>query len=120
MSGLTWVRSPASLAERVEEYGRRVTAAVTAVAQYVAAEMQNEAKATASWTDRTGNARSGLFGTAEASFAESVVTIYLSHGATIDYGVYLELAHAGRYAVIMRTMEGKLGELQSMLDGIFR
>jgi len=81
--------------------------------------MQNDARNNAPWTDRTGNARSGLFGTAEADFARHVVTIYLSHGALINYGVYLELAHGGRYAIIMRTVESHLPELQSMLDEIF-
>jgi hypothetical protein len=82
--------------------------------------MQNDAKANATWTDRTGNARTGLFGTSEADFATKVVTIYLSHGAVIDYGVWLELAHSGSYAVIMRTMEAHYQPLMDMLRDIFQ
>lgn len=108
-------RPPSELAAAVERYGDRVLRAVAAVAQYVATEMQNDAKRNASWTDRTGNARTGLFGTSEADFAAHVVTIYLSHSAVLDYGVFLELANGGRYAVIMRTMEAKYPELMSML-----
>jgi len=93
--------------------------AVAAIAQYVATEMQNDAKANAPWTDRTGNARTGLFGTSEADFAAKVVTIYLSHGATIDYGVWLELASSGRYAVIMRTMQNHYEHLMQMLREAF-
>mgnify|MGYP000857376050 FL=1 len=125
--GVRWETPPSALAQAVERYGDRVLTAVAAVAQLVATEMQNQAKADATWTDRTGNARTGLFGTSEADFARHVVTIYLSHGAVIDYGIWLELAGgsegspgSGRYAVIMRTMEAHYGDLMSMLNEIFR
>lgn len=120
MPGIRWITPPSVLADAVERYGDRVLVAVAAVAQYVAATMQNDAKSTARWTDRTGNARSGLFGTAEADFAAKVVVLYLSHGAVIDYGVYLELANSGRYAVIMRTMQAHYGELMEMLKRTLR
>lgn len=114
-AGIRWSRPPSELAAAVERYGDRVLRAVASVAQYVATEMQNDAKRNASWTDRTGNARTGLFGTSEADFAAHVVTIYLSHSAVLDYGVWLELANGGRYAIIMKTMEAKYPELMSML-----
>lgn len=119
-AGIRWVRPPDQLARAIEQYGDRVVRAVEAVAQYIATTMQNSAKHNAPWTDRTGNARSGLFGTAERDAARKIVTIYLSHGATVEYGIYLELANSGRYAIIMRTMESHLPELKRMLDGILR
>jgi nicotinamide mononucleotide (NMN) deamidase PncC len=117
--GIRWVRPPSELARAVERYGERVLQAVAAVAQYTATAMQNGAKANAAWTDRTGNARTGLFGTSEADFGAKVVTIYLSHGALIDYGVWLELANSGRYAIIMRTMQAHYEPLMQMLRDIF-
>ena len=113
--GIVWRMPPDELATAVDRYGDQVLTAVTAVAQYIATQMQNAAKQNAPWTDRTGNARSGLFGTAERDVAQRIVTIYLSHGATLDYGQYLELSNAGRYAVIMRTIEGHLPALNAML-----
>ena len=118
--GVRWETPPSALAQAVERYGDRVLTAVAAVAQYAATQMQNDAKANAPWTDRTGNARTGLFGTSEADFARHVVTIYLSHGATIEYGIWLELANSGRHAVVMKTMEAHYGDLMSMLNEIFR
>lgn len=118
--GIVWRTPPDQLAKAIEQYGEKVLDAVVALAQYTATQMQNAAKRNAPWTDRSGNARSGLYGTAEADFARKVVVIYLSHGAMIDYGVWLELANGGRYAVIMRTMEAHLPELKRMLDGILR
>ena len=119
-AGIRWTRPPSELAVAIERYGDRVLQAVAAVAQYAATQMQNDAKAQATWTDRTGNARTGIFGTSEAEFGAKVVTIYLSHGAVIDYGVWLELANSGRYAVIMRTMQAHYQPLMDMLKEIFR
>ncbi len=118
-AGIRWTTPPSELATAVERYGDRVLTAVAAVAQRVASEMQNQAKADAPWTDRTGNARTGIFGTSEADFGAHVVTIYLSHGATIDYGIWLELAHSGNYAVIMRTMEAHYDSLMQLLREVF-
>lgn len=120
MSGsIRWVRPPDGLARAVEMYGDRVLVAVTAVAGRIATIMQNSARGNAPWTDRTSNARTGLFGTAERDVAQRLVTIYLSHGADIDYGKWLELANAGKYAVIMPTIEAYLPELRAELDALF-
>lgn len=117
-AAVRWRRTPSELATAAERYGERVLQAVAAVAQYAATEMQNDAKATAAWMDRTGNARTGIFGTSEADFAATVVTIYLSHSAVIEYGVWLELAHSGRYAVIMRTMQSHYAPLMALLRNV--
>jgi hypothetical protein len=118
-AGIRWSTPPSELAAAVERYGDRVLTAVAAVAQRVATEMQNQAQADAPWTDRTGNARTGIFGTSEADFGARVVTIFLSHGASIDYGIWLELANSGRYGVIMRTMQAQYEPLMQMLREIF-
>lgn len=125
-AGIRWTVPPSELAVAVERYGDRVLTAVAGIAQYVATQMQNQAQADAPWTDRTGNARTGIFGTSEADFGARVVTIYLSHGATIDYGIWLELAGgeggmgAGKYAIIMRTMQSHYEPLMQMLNDIFK
>ena len=116
-NGIRWITPPSRLADAIDRYGERVLVAVAAVAGRMATVMQNSAKKDAPWTDRTGNARSGLFGTVEV--AQNTVILYLSHGPIVDYGVFLELAHGGRYAIIMRTMERHLPELNSMLQDIF-
>ena len=118
--GIRWVVPPETLAAAIEKYGDRVITAVTAVAGRVAAEMANSAKANAPWTDRTANARTGIFGTAERDMAAQVVTIFLSHGAAIDYGVFLELAHGSSFAIIMRTIESHLPGLRQDLEALFR
>jgi len=123
--GIRWRTPPSELARSLDQYGDRVLTAVGAVAQYVATQMQDSAKANAPWEDRTGNARTGLFGTSEVDFAEKVVTIYLSHSAVLDYGIWLELVGGdsgignGKYAIIMSTMQGHYDQLMSLLREVF-
>lgn len=115
-----WKKPPTTLAKAVEEYGSRVFDATASVCQYTAQEMQNTAREQAPWTDRTGNARSGLFATAEADAGRQHVVIYLSHAADLDYGVWLELANSGWHAIILPTMERHYPELKARLKGLFK
>lgn len=113
------MRPPEDLARAVEQYGEKVLVAVAAVAGRIATIMQNSAKRNAPWTDRTGNARSGLFGTVETDLSRQMVIIYLSHSAMLEYPLWLELRAGGKFAIIMKTIEAHLPELKEMLDEIF-
>lgn len=67
----------------------------------------------APWTDRTGNARSGLFARANNSKAQQDEwSIDLGH--SVKYGIFLELrwpsAGVGRYAVITPTIRHEAPE----------
>lgn len=111
VGGFRWITPPDELQRNLDTYAERVLVAIQAVALRITTIMQDDAQRNAPWTDRTGNARRGIFGTAEREVAEKIVAIYLSHGSTIDYGIWLELANGGRHAIIMRTIEGHLPEL---------
>jgi hypothetical protein len=117
-TGAMWVTPPSALAQAFAQYGERVVQAVDALAMYLAERIQSDMRSSAPWTDRTGNARSGLFSVAERA-AGDVVTIWLSHGHTVDYGKWLELANGGKYAVIMPTLERWLPEIERMLKQLF-
>lgn len=113
-----WVVPPTYLADHLEQYGEKIYIAVMAVAGMWSQDVQNEMRINAPWSDRTGNARSGLFAAVE-EVTKELITIYLSQGHTIDYGIFLELSHGGRYAIIMPTLERKLPRLIQMLNEIF-
>lgn len=120
-NGIVWIKPPAGLQTAIAQYGKRAIVAVRAVADYIAQKIQDDARRNAPWHDRTGNARSGLFAVTDAEGAASdIVAIYLSHGHTVVYGKFLELSRAGKYAVILPTIERNLPELQRMLDSLFR
>lgn len=86
---------------RMRQYGADVKKANYQLALSFSAEIEAYAKDNASWQDRTANARQSLF--THVDQATGKTTIYLSHG--MDYGVYLELRHQGRYAIILPTLE---------------
>ena len=67
-----------------------------AVSRVNAANMENYAKVNKTWQDITGNARAGLHG----GFIKEgdILTIYIAH--MISYGIYLELAHDRKYAIL--------------------
>lgn len=112
---LTWVKPPSALSKNLLLYGAKQRAAIKALADYFAQKMQDEARRNAPWHDRTGNARSGLFALAEQA-ATDMTTIYLSHGHTVYYGVFLELANGGRYQIIMPTIQRNLPEIERQLQ----
>jgi hypothetical protein len=137
-----WVVSPAVIAEGLEQYGQDALVAVQAVANYWGQSIQDEARQAAVWEDRTGNARGGLFFAvdgfglapltgevtpeAKAEMSDVAVesgsadTLIITLGHTVFYGKYLELSNAGRYAVIMSTIEKNLPKLERMVQDVFR
>lgn len=70
---------------------------VRQIAAYYAPQIESWMKANASWTDRTGNARQTLSAEVE-DVSLDMVKIVLAHG--VEYGVWLEIAHAGAYSIL--------------------
>lgn len=101
---------------KMDEYRGKVNQAVKAVADYFAPVIEQYAKDNARWTDRTANARQSLHAFVEV-LAEDVVALYLSHG--VEYGIYLELANQGRYAIILPTLQAHYSQISQMLRSIF-
>jgi len=68
-----------------------------AVAKITASQMQNYSRTNRRWQDRTGNARAGLHG---GSFWDNpfMLMVFIAH--SMSYGVYLELAHDRKYAIL--------------------
>lgn len=78
---------------------------------YAMTDAKNDAKQSAPWTDRTGNARISIFGT--TSSETNRIIGYLGIG--MPYGVYLELAHQGTYRVIWPTIDILRAKLLNIL-----
>ena len=99
MAGIRWNFSPARLFEWLGDVRRRqIERGVMKVAERNSIQIEIWMKANASWTNRTGQARSTLKAevlevTGRAAF------ILLQHGT--DYGgLYLETMQSGRFAII--------------------
>lgn len=75
--------------------------AIRVLAEQGALQLQNSAKENRKWTDRTGHARQRLRG--YVGKIPNGYRITLAHG--VDYGLWLELAHEKRFAIIPQTIE---------------
>ena len=89
--------------------------ATLALAQNWAGKLEREMKEKAPWKDRTGNARAGLFGKAGLDGHE----VYIRLGHMVDYGVFLELAHDGRYAIIEQTKRSNQRDVHRTLQKLW-
>lgn len=97
-AGIVWQAPPEQAwTALANAYARSIHAGVEAIANRYKPEIENWMKANAPWTDRTGNARQGLYADVD-SVAGRMVTLILAHG--VEYGLWLEIRHAGAYAVV--------------------
>ena len=88
-----------------------------AAMDYWAGEIQNYMRENARWTDRTSNARNSL--SAATEFTADTLTLIASGGGPPDYVVFLELAMAGKYAIVRPTMELYAGKIYQDLVRIW-
>ena len=91
-----------TLGRNLESFSPKVDGMIHAVMAYQATAAEAHMKTTAPWRDRTGNARSGLS-------AVVLWTPMVSHMIRlfhrVPYGIFLEVRWAGRYAIILPTIQ---------------
>jgi hypothetical protein len=74
----------------------RIRVAVDLVFDMLASNTESQMMIDAPWTDRTGNARTGLRCIHESTGDNHTLTLF----HTMEYGFWLEVAHDGKYAII--------------------
>lgn len=74
---------------------------VAGVVEYWDSKIEAHMKLTAPWTDRTGNARIGLF--AKAGHLPGQAH-WIDLGHRVPYGIWLEIRWGGKYAVVWPTL----------------
>lgn len=93
----------------------KLGAAVLMYANTKAVQLESTMKQKRPWTDRTGMAKAML--KARVSMPNSnTIRITLSHG--VSYGVWLELAHEKKYAIIDPTIKAESPKIVKDLSGI--
>ena len=90
-----------SLTPRLKELLPRIDAAVDLVFDRYEPISETYARTNAPWTDRTGNARQGLFAQHDK---EAMVRHELTVYGTMPYTFWLEVRWSGKYAIIGPTM----------------
>lgn len=119
-ASFTWDTSKFKSAKHMEAKLQR---ALYGVVKYWDGPIERHMKHNAPWTDRTTNARNGLFAVAQKSgrtIAGSTFAIVLGH--SVDYGVYLEEGTENMRArpIVMPTIQiyapKVIGTLTKILD----
>ena len=96
----------------------KMAAALEMYGDTVSKKLESQAKQNRPWTDRTNRARLGLTGSYDLQ--TDGLHVVLAH--TVDYGVWLELAHEKRFAIVEPTMRlessGVKAGLQMFLEKV--
>lgn len=92
-----------TLSKGIANFAFKTGDGVIDAAKNFAAELVEYAKNNAPWEDDTGDARRELF--AEGWADDDQVSLVLSHGTEIYYGIFLEVRNGARFAIIMPTIE---------------
>ena len=101
MPEFEWDINIDNLVKGIVAVDKKAQAAVEMYAKNQAKKLESYAKKNAPWTDRTGMARKSL--RADTSKLDNGIRITLAHG--VDYGLWLELAHEKRFAIVKPTIE---------------
>lgn len=86
------------------QYADQLEQEITSLAERMTDEITAYMKQNAPWTDRTGEARASLYSVVQHE-ARQMISVLVSHGTLIPYGVYLELSYGGKNAIIAPTID---------------
>lgn len=85
-----------------------------AFTEFQSNHVQDHMRLRAPWTDRTGNARNGLFAAARDDGHTFSVVCY----HTVPYGVWLEVKQSGKFAIVTPTLPVEGKRIMSELTGL--
>lgn len=97
-------------------YVNRTVKELESVSSDYANAMQAYSKANRPWTDRTGNARRGLFGYVLSE--PTRIRTRIAH--QVHYGVYLELGFQGRFAILQPTVAHYIADYYKDVERVVR
>lgn len=78
---------------------------IVALAQAQAGRIESHMKANAPWTDRTANARNGLSSVVRVERSPGRLRVVIDSGHSVSYGVFLEKANGGAWAIVDPTLD---------------
>lgn len=111
--GVQW--SDRQLVDQLRTFDARMDRAITAAMAYHATRAIEYARQNAPWTDRTTNARNGLFTRAERD--RPVYRIIVAH--SVPYGVWLEVRWNGKYQILRPTVDHEGPELMKTVSALY-
>lgn len=113
-SSLVW--DDKALAAKLRNSPAKLDLAMTAIMERSKPRAEAYMRTHATWTDRTGNARQGLHAAVRRERLK-LYALILAH--TVEYGVWLELAHGGRYRVVQPSLTVQGNAIMRDMSQIF-
>lgn len=111
--GFRW--NSRNLQRNVRDLDEKVDGQIRAIFDRQALRGAAYMKMNAPWTDRTGNARAGLY--AQSRHDRNSHEIILSH--SVAYGIWLEIANSGEYQIILPSVRVIGRETMELLERLF-
>ena len=112
MATLKFDYDQSMLGKNMDKFALKLGAAVLMYANTKATQIEASMKRNRPWTDRTGMAKASLR-TVVTQPNQNTIRITLAHG--VSYGIWLELAHEKKYAIIDPTLKKEAPEV---VDGL--
>lgn len=106
-----------ALDHNLKNFDTRARRAIDASMKYQAGKSETWMRTNAQWTDRTTNARNGLFALPIDDIGRDVWLLVLSH--SVSYGIWLEVANSGKYAIVRPAFLRANRELMQRLSKLF-
>ena len=94
---LRWEVPPSVMARNIRTSVQKMARRMQAEMQKAAGQMQQFARSSHPWTNRTGAAEAGLYSRASG--------MVITYGHTVYYGVYLEFKYGGKWGVLPATRD---------------
>jgi hypothetical protein len=113
---MTFKMQMGEIRRNVNQFDDRANRAIGGIFKYQESRSEVHMKTSAPWTDRTGNARNGLFAKAIRE-QPTVHVLLLSH--VMWYGIFLETIQAGRFAVIWPSVQVAGNEIWGTMRKLF-
>lgn len=109
------------LTKNIAEFGAEINKSITLTTDFGATKGVAAMKTGAPWTDRTGNARTGLSATPSHSGTSAIgfATHQIVFAHAMNYGIWLEIANSGKYQIIMPVLLQTGKAIMDALDAMF-
>jgi hypothetical protein len=101
-AGLSW--SADTLTPAMKNAASKANFYLSRTTEYYSLHAETYAKSKAPWTDRTGNARSGLGSTWTGAVSSESAKFEIDIFHRMPYGFWLEVKHGGKFSIINKTV----------------
>jgi hypothetical protein len=107
---------PDVIKDRIHELDAKTKMQIKMIFDRQAAVSTGYMKVNAPWHDNTGAARAGLH--VERRGTDTSLELLFAHA--VSYGIYLEVCHNARWAIILPSIRAALQELEQAIKGMWR